>query len=163
SLYTTLSFDAIKDFTPVATVSSTPLLLVVNADSPTKTVADLSQRIQSNPDKFFYGSSGNGTIIHLASAMMNRAHGHNMEHVPYERSAALVTSVMSGDIEHALSSMPPAISQVQAGKLRPLAVTTPERIAIMADVPTMREANIPDAEVTLYSGILAPAGLPDEV
>jgi len=163
SLYKRLPFDTLKDFTPVALVSSTPLLLVVNADSPVKSVEELNQRINEKPDTYFYGSSGNGTIIHLASEMMNRAVGNKIEHVPYKGSAALVTSIISGDIEYAFSSMPPAISQVQAGKLRALAVTTPERVSALPDVPTVREAGVPAAELTLYSGILAPAGVPDDV
>jgi len=163
SLYTKLPYDTQKDFTPVAMVSSTPLLLVVNASSPVKSVAELNQRIQEKPDTYFFGSSGNGTIIHLASEMMNAAVGNQIEHIPYKGSAALVTSIISGDIEYAFSSMPPALSQVQAGKLRALAVTTPERVAVMPDIPTVREAGVPAAELTLYSGVLAPAGLPQEV
>lgn len=163
SLYSKLPYDTLKDFTPVAMSSSTPLLLVVNVSSPATTVSELNQRIVEQPDTFFFGSSGNGTIIHLASEMMSETVDGKIEHIPYKGSAALVTSLISGDIEYAFSSMPPALTQVKAGKLRALAVTTPERVSALPDVPTIREAGVPEAELTLYSGVLAPAGLPDDI
>lgn len=163
SLYKKLPYDTIKDFTPVAMVSSTPLLLVINSNSQVKNVQELNSRIQQKPGAYSYGSSGNGTIIHLASAMMNKAAKNDIVHIPYKGSAPLVTSIISGDIEYAFSSMPPAIAQVKAGKLRALAVTTPDRVNALADVPTIREAGVPEAELTLYSGILGPAGMPDEI
>ncbi|MDS1142022.1 tripartite tricarboxylate transporter substrate binding protein [Pusillimonas sp. SM2304] len=163
SLYKKLPYDTIKDFTPVAMVSSTPLLLVINASSPVKTVQELNSRIHEKPDTYFYGSSGNGTIIHLASEMMNKAVKNNIVHIPYKGSAPLVASIISGDIEYAFSSMPPAITQVNAGKLRALAVSTPDRVSALPDVPTIREAGVPAAELTLYSGVLGPAGMPDEI
>jgi len=163
SLYKKLPYDTIKDFTPVAMVSSTPLLLVTNAESPVKTVEQLNRRIQEKPGAYSYGSSGNGTIIHLASEMMNKAVKNDIVHIPYKGSAPLVTAIITGDIEYAFSSMPPAIAQVNAGKLRALAVSTPERIKALPDVPTIREAGVPAAELTLYSGILGPAGMPADV
>ncbi|MGB6103533.1 MAG: tripartite tricarboxylate transporter substrate binding protein [Pusillimonas sp.] len=163
SLYKKLPYDTIKDFTPVAMASSTPLLLVINADSPVKTVKELNERIQEKPGDYSYGSSGNGTIIHLASEMMNKDVGNDIVHIPYKGSAPLVTSIISGDIEYAFSSMPPAITQVNAGKLRALAVSTPERVDALPDVPTIREAGVPAAELTLYSGVLGPAGMSDEI
>jgi tripartite-type tricarboxylate transporter receptor subunit TctC len=163
SLYKKLPYDTIKDFTPVAMVSSTPLLLVINSSSPVKTVQELNSRIQQKAGAYSYGSSGNGTIIHLASEMMNKAAKNDIVHIPYKGSAPLVTSIISGDIEYAFSSMPPAITQVKAGKLRALAVTTPDRVDALSDVPTIREAGVPEAELTLYSGIIGPAGMPGEI
>ena len=163
SLYKKLPYNTIEDFTSVAMVSSTPLLLVINADSPVKTVKELNNRIQEKPGVYSYGSSGNGTIIHLASEMMNTSVKNDIVHIPYKGSAPLVTSIISGDIEYAFSSMPPAIAQVNAGKLRALAVSTPDRINALPDVPTIREAGVPAAELTLYSGILGPVGMPADV
>ncbi|UYO92514.1 Bug family tripartite tricarboxylate transporter substrate binding protein [Pollutimonas sp. M17] len=163
SLYKKLPYDTVKDFTPVAMVSSTPLLLVINSNSPVKTVQELNKRIQEKPGTYSYGSSGNGTIIHLASEMMNKEAKNDIVHIPYKGSAPLVTAIISGDIEYAFSSMPPAIAQVNAGKLRALAVSTPDRVDALPDVPTIREAGVPAAELTLYSGILGPAGMPDEI
>lgn len=163
SLYKNLHYDSVKDFTPVALVSSTPLLLVVNANSPATTVKELIERLKAKPGVYFYGSSGNGTIIHLASVMMNKANKLKVEHIPYKGSAALVTSALSGDIDYAFSSMPPALAQVKAGKLRALAVSTPQRVAVLPDVPTIAEAGVPQAEVVLYSGIMGPAGMSKDV
>jgi tripartite-type tricarboxylate transporter receptor subunit TctC len=163
SLYEKLPYDTVKDFTPVAVVSTTPLLLLVNAKSPAKSVKELVGRIHEKPGHYSYGSSGNGTIIHLASELMNKATKSDIVHIPYKGSAALVGGLIAGDLEYVFSSMPPAVSQVQAGTLRGLAVSTPERVAILPDVPTIREAGVPEAEVILYSGVLGPAGMPQDV
>jgi tripartite-type tricarboxylate transporter receptor subunit TctC len=144
-------------------VSSTPLMLVINSNSPAMSVKDLIQRIKEKPGAYSYGSSGNGTIIHLASEMMNKATKSDIVHIPYKGSAPLVTAIITGDIEYAFSSMPPAISQVKAGKLRALAVTTPSRVDILPDVPTIKEAGVSVAELTLYSGIMGPANMPAEI
>ncbi|MEI2415849.1 tripartite tricarboxylate transporter substrate binding protein [Orrella sp. JC864] len=163
SLYKKLPYDTEKDFTPVALVSSSPLMLVVNADSPVRTLAELIERAKAKPDLYSYGSSGNGTIIHLASEMMNRAAGVKAVHIPYKGSAALVQAVMSGEIEYAFSSMPPAVSQVSSGRLRALAVSTPERVPVLPEVPTIAQAGVPAAEVVLYNGVMGPAGMPEDV
>jgi tripartite-type tricarboxylate transporter receptor subunit TctC len=117
----------------------------------------------SKPGGYSYGSSGNGTIIHLASEMMNRAENVQAVHIPYKGSAPIIQALLSGDVTYAWSSMPPAISQMKAGKLRALAVSTPKRIAAAPDVPTIAEAGVPAAEVVLYNGVLGPAGLPPAV
>ncbi|WP_144631596.1 Bug family tripartite tricarboxylate transporter substrate binding protein [Bordetella genomosp. 13] len=163
SLYKKLPFDTLEDFTPVALVSSSPLMLVVNANSPAKTVADLMARGKGKEGALTYGSSGNGTIIHLASEMMDRASGVKSLHVPYKGSAPLVQALFSGEIDFAFSSMPPAVSQVAAGRLRALAVSTPDRVDVLPDVPTIAQAGVPAAEVVLYNGVLAPRDLPADV
>jgi tripartite-type tricarboxylate transporter receptor subunit TctC len=163
SLYPKLPFDTIKSFTPISLVSSSPLMLVVKADSPAKTVKDLIAMLASKPGSYAYGSSGNGTIIHLASEMMDRASNVQAVHIPYKGSAPIIQALLSGDVAYAWSSMPPAISQVKAGKLRALAVSTPKRIAAAPDVPTIAEAGVPAAEVVLYNGVLGPAGLPPAI
>lgn len=163
SLYPKLPFDTVKSFTPIALVSSTPLLLVVNVNSPVKTVKELISMLAAKPGTYSYGSSGNGTIIHLASEMMDRAEHVDAVHIPYKGSAPIIQALLSGEIAYAFSSMPPAMSQVQAGKLRALAVTTPKRIAIAANVPTIAEAGVPAAEVVLYNGVMGPAGMPADI
>jgi tripartite-type tricarboxylate transporter receptor subunit TctC len=163
SLYPKLPFDSVKSFTPIALVSSSPLMLVVNADSPAKSVKELIDMLAAKPGAYAYGSSGNGTIIHLASEMMDRSAKVQAVHVPYKGSAPIIQALLSGDVAYAFSSMPPAISQVKAGKLRALAVSTPKRIAAAPDVPTIAEAGVPAAEVVLYNGVLAPAGLPGAI
>jgi tripartite-type tricarboxylate transporter receptor subunit TctC len=163
SLYPKLPFDTIKSFTPIALVSSSPLMLVVNANSPAHNVKELIAMLAAKPDAYSYGSSGNGTIIHLASEMMDRAANVKAAHVPYKGSAPIIQALLSGDVAFAFSSMPPALSQVLAGKLRALAVSTPKRIAAAPDVPTIAEAGVPAAEVILYNGVLGPAGIPADI
>lgn len=163
SLYKKLAYDTIEDFTPIATVSTSPLLLVASSKSPTQSVKQLIDEISAKPGDYSYGTSGNGTIIHLASEAMNQANKLDVVHIPYGGSAALITATMTGDLKYAFSSMPPAVAQIQAGSLRGLAVTTPERVSILPDVPTIREAGVPEAEFVLYSGVLAPAGVPTDV
>lgn len=160
SLYSKLNFDSIKSFTPIALVSSSPLMLVVNPASKVQTVDQLVARLKAKPGVYSYGSSGNGTIIHLAGEMFLEGAGAQAMHIPYKGSAGLTTAIMSGEIEYAFSSMPPAVSQVAAGKLVGLAVTTPKRVAIAPDMPTIAEAGRPEAEVVLYSGVMGPAGMP---
>ncbi|ARP80474.1 hypothetical protein CAL12_06250 [Bordetella genomosp. 8] len=163
SLYPKLPFDTVKSFTPISLVSSSPLMLVVKEDSPAKTVKELVALLASKPGSYAYGSSGNGTIIHLASEMMDRAANVQAVHIPYKGSAPIIQALLSGDVAYAWSSMPPAISQVKAGKLRALAVSTPKRIAAAPDVPTIAEAGVPAAEVVLYNGVLGPANLPPAI
>ncbi|MFC7206327.1 tripartite tricarboxylate transporter substrate binding protein [Comamonas endophytica] len=161
SLYPKLPYDTVRSFTPVGMVASTPLMLVVNAKSPAKTVQELIAQQKSKPGNF--GSSGNGTIIHLAGAMLNNAGGIEPVHVPYRGSAPATNALLAGEIDFFFSSLPPALAQVKAGTLRALAVTTPQRVASAAEVPTMVEAGVPRFELVLYNGIVGPAGLPAPV
>jgi tripartite-type tricarboxylate transporter receptor subunit TctC len=161
SLYPSLPYDTVTSFTPVGMVASTPLMLVVNSSSPVKTVQELIAQQKAKPG--FYGSSGNGTIIHLAGAMLSSAGKIDPSHVPYKGSAPATQALLAGEIDFFFSSLPPALAQVKAGKLRALAVTTPQRVPSAPDVPTMGEAGVPKFDVVLYNGIVGPAGLPAPV
>jgi len=158
SLYPKLPYDTVKDFTPVGMVASTPLMLVVNSSSPVKTAQELFADQRTKPGN--YGSSGNGTIIHLAGAMFASAGRIAPTHIPYKGSAPATTALLAGEIDYFFSSLPPALAQVKAGKLRALAVTTPQRVVSAPDVPTMGEAGVPKFDVMLYNGVMGPPGLP---
>ncbi|MES2183824.1 MAG: tripartite tricarboxylate transporter substrate binding protein [Pseudomonadota bacterium] len=158
SLYPKLPYDTVKSFTPIGMVASTPLMLVVNSKSPVKSVQELIAAQKAKPG--YYGSSGNGTIIHLAGAMLASAGKIAPVHVPYKGSAPATTALLGGEIDFFFSSLPPALAQVKAGSLRALAVTTPKRVPSAPDVPTMGEAGVPNFSVVLYNGIMGPAGLP---
>ena len=161
SLYPKLPYDSIKDFTPVALVASTPLMLVVHPSTPVKNVKDLVAYLKSRPVASSYGSSGNGTILHLTSEMFNLAAGGlKIQHIPYKGSGPATQAIMASEVSYVFSTMPPAIGAVKAGKLRALAVTTPKRVGAAPDVPTMVEAGVPGFESVLYSGVLAPPNLP---
>jgi tripartite-type tricarboxylate transporter receptor subunit TctC len=159
SLYPKLPYDTQRDFTPIAMLASTPLMLVVHPSSPAKTVRELATTLKAEPGKFSYGSSGNGTIIHLASEMLKTSQGLDVVHVPYKGSGPATQAILGNEVAFVFSTLPPAIANVKAGKLRALAVTTPKRVASAPDVPTMGEAGIPNFEVVLFTGILGPKGM----
>ena len=156
SLYPKLPYDTARDFTPITLVASTPLMLVVHPSSPFHGVRDLAK---APPGKLSYGSSGNGTIIHLASEMLKNSQGLDATHIPYKGSGPATQAILANEVSFVFSTMPPAVSNVKAGKLRALAVTTPKRVAAAPDVPTMGEAGVPNFELVVYTGILGPKGM----
>jgi tripartite-type tricarboxylate transporter receptor subunit TctC len=159
TLYTRLPYDSVRDFTTVGLVASTPLMLVVHPSTPAKNVKELVALLKASPGKYSYGSSGAGTIVHLASELFNSAEKLQLLHVPYKGSSPATQAILAGEVTYVFSTMPPAVSNAKAGKLRALAVTTPKRVATAPDVPTMVEAGVPGFEVVLYSGILGPKGM----
>jgi tripartite-type tricarboxylate transporter receptor subunit TctC len=159
ALYSKLPYDSMKDFSYVAMVASTPLMLVVHPSTPANNVRELIALLKANPGKYSYGSSGNGTIVHLASEMLKSAAGVDVLHVPYKGSNPATAAILGGEVTFVFSTMPPAISNAKAGKLRALAVTTASRVAPTPEIPTMIEAGLPGFEIVLYSGIMAPKGL----
>jgi tripartite-type tricarboxylate transporter receptor subunit TctC len=159
-LYRKLPYDSLKDFTPITLIAATPLMLLVHPSLPAKSVKELVALAKKRPGEIAHGSSGNGTILHLAAEMLKSMSGIQMIHVPYKGSPQAVAALLGGEIAVSFSTMPPALASVQAGKLRALAVTTPQRSAAAPDVPTMKEAGLPQFELVLYSGILGPRGVP---
>jgi len=159
TLYPKLPYDSLRDFSPIALVASTPLMLVVHPSSPAKSVRELVALAKAERGKMSYGSSGNGTIIHLASEMLKTSQGFEALHIPYKGSGPATQAILANEVSFVFSTMPPAVSNVNAGKLRALAVTTPRRVGAAPDVPTMGEAGVPNFDVVLYSGILGPKGM----
>jgi len=159
NLYSKLPYDSVKDFTYIAMVASTPLMLVVHPSTPANNVRELIALLKANPGKYSYGSSGTGTIVHLASEMLKASAGVDALHVPYKGSNPATAAILGGEVTFVFSTMPPAISNAKAGKLRALAVTTAARVAPAPEVPTMVEAGVPNFEIVLYSGIMGPKGM----
>jgi len=159
NLYAKLPYDSMKDFSFVAMVASTPLMLVVHPSTPANNVRELIALLKANPGKYSYGSSGNGTIVHLSSEMLKSSAGVDALHVPYKGSNPATAAILGGEVAFVFSTMPPAISNVRGGKLRALAVTTPKRSGAAPEVPTMIESGLPNFEIVLYSGVLAPKGM----
>jgi tripartite-type tricarboxylate transporter receptor subunit TctC len=159
ALYSKLPYDSMKDFTYLAMVASTPLMLVVHPSTPASSVPELLSLLKAGPGKYSYGSSGNGTIVHLASEMLKSAAGVDVLHVPYKGSNPATAAILAGEVTFVFSTMPPAISNAKAGKLRALAVTTAKRVDAAPEIPTMIEAGLRDFEIVLYSGILGPKGM----
>jgi tripartite-type tricarboxylate transporter receptor subunit TctC len=159
ALYQKLPYDSMKDFTFIAMVASTPLMLVVHPSTQANSVKELIALLKANPGKYSYGSSGNGTIVHLAAEMLKSAAGVEALHVPYKGSNPATAAILGGEVTFVFSTMPPAVSNMRSGKLRALAVTTPQRSGAAPDVPTMIEAGLPGFEIVLYSGVLGPKGM----
>jgi len=160
SLYKKMPFDPIKDFAPLSRVAMVPNLLVVNPGQPYKSVKELIAYGKANPGKINFGSSGNGSSIHLSGELFKQMTGVDMQHVPYRGSAPAVSDLLGGQISVMFDNMPSAIQHVKGGKLRALAVTTAKRSPALPDVPTIAEAGVPGYEATSWFGLLAPAGTP---
>ncbi|MDM0025859.1 Bug family tripartite tricarboxylate transporter substrate binding protein [Variovorax saccharolyticus] len=163
SLYKKMPFDPIKDFAPLTRVAMVPNLLVANPSQPFKNVKEMIAYAKANPGKINFGSSGNGSSIHLSGELFKQMAGVDMQHVPYRGSAPAVSDLLGGQISVMFDNMPSAIPHVKGGKLRALAVTTAKRSPALPDVPTIAEAGVPGYEATSWFGLLAPAGTPAPV
>jgi tripartite-type tricarboxylate transporter receptor subunit TctC len=162
-LYKSLAYDPIRDFTAVAHVAYTPVVIVTGVNSRFKTLADVVSAARSAPGTISYGSPGNGTTIHLAGEALNSAANIKLMHVPYKGSSAAMTDLMGGSLDLALSSVPSALSQIKAGKLRALAVTSAKRSTSLPDVPTVAESGYKGFDVSTWYGIFMPAGAPKDI
>lgn len=163
SLYKKLPYDSIKDFAPVMLVTSTPLMLVLHPSVPAKSVRELIALAKAKPGQLNIAHSGPGTIIHVTGELFKSTAGIDMVNIPYTGSAPATTAVLSGEASMIFSTMPPALTHMKAGRLRALAVTTPQRAAPAPDIPTMIEAGVPGFESVLWNGILVPARTPREI
>jgi tripartite-type tricarboxylate transporter receptor subunit TctC len=162
-LYKSLAYDPIKDLTPVAHIAYTPVVIVTAANSKFKTLADVVNAARSAPGTITYGSPGNGTTIHLAGEVLEGAANIKLVHVPYKGSSPAMVDAISGTVDLALSSVPSALSQIKAGKLRALAVTSAKRSTSLPDVPTVAESGYKGFDVSTWYGIFAPAGTPKDI
>ena len=160
SLYAKLPYDPVTDFTPLTLVAVTPLVMVVTPSSGIESVKDLIARAKAKPGGLNYGSSGIGTILHLSGELFKQRTGVDLNHVPYKGATGATTAMLGGEIQVTFATTPTAVSLVNGGKVKALAVTETKRTSALPDVPTMQEAGVRDYNVALYNGVLAPAGLP---
>jgi tripartite-type tricarboxylate transporter receptor subunit TctC len=163
SLYSSLPFDPVKDFQPVALLADAPNVVMVNADSPIKNLADLVAAAKASEKGLSLATPGNGTVSHLTGELFQKTAQVKFNHIPYKGAAAALTDVMGGRVDFMLSSIPTALSQIKAGKLRPIAVSAAKRSPSLPDVPTIGEQGYPGFDAGTWYGLLVPAGTPPEV
>ncbi|TFZ04688.1 Bug family tripartite tricarboxylate transporter substrate binding protein [Ramlibacter rhizophilus] len=158
-----VGYDPVKDFAAVSPVAAIPFVLVAHPSVPVKNVNDVLGMARAQPGKIGYASAGPGTSNHLAGELMASAGKVDLLHVPYKGSAPALNDVLSGHVPLMFDLLATALPNVQSGKLKPLAVTSRERSALLPEVPTARESGLPDYEVTAWFGIFAPAATPAPV
>ena len=163
TLYASLPYDPIKDFQPITLMWRFPQLLVVPADGPAKTVAELAAYGKTKPGGLSYGSQGNGSGGHLLGAMFGRHVGTTMVHIPYRGAGPASLDVATGRLDFLFVSYASILPFYQAGKVRILAVSSTKRLKALPQVPTMAEAGFPGFEMDTWFGLLAPAGTPAPV
>jgi tripartite-type tricarboxylate transporter receptor subunit TctC len=158
-----LNFDPVADMTPIVQISQGPLVIVANPQLPAKTLKEFIALAKAKPNEINYATSGTGSIVHAASELFNQRAGIKMTHVPYKGSGPALTDTIAGQTQVFFSSASTAMSQVQAGKLNALAVTTSKRIPALPNVPTVAESGVANYDVTLWHGLIGPKGMPPDV
>lgn len=163
TLYSRLPYDPAKDLTPISLIATSPLVLVVAADSPFKTLADVVKEANAKPGSVNYATSGNGTVAHLATELFQRTAGVKLTHIPYKGASQGVTDVIGGQVQLYMSSVPTLIGHIKNGKLRPIAVTSVKRTDDLPNVPTIAESGYKGFEASTWFGVLGPARIPKDV
>jgi len=158
-----LRYDPIKDFAPISTLANAPVVVIIAAPLPPKTLAELVQLAKSQPGALKFGSAGTGHFVHVAGEMFKVAAGVDLLHVPYKGVAQALTDVLGGRIDLMFDAFAQYEPHLQSGKLRALAVANPTRLARLPAVPTTAEAGLPDYLLAAWFGLAAPAGVPREV
>jgi tripartite-type tricarboxylate transporter receptor subunit TctC len=163
TLHPKLPYKPEKDLDAIGLVAQAPLVVVVAADSPYKTLADVIAAAKARPEALNYATSGNGTVAHLAAEQLQKAAGVRFTHVPYKGAAQGSTDLIGGQIQMYVSSVPTLIGYIKNGKMRPLAVTSAQRTDDLPDVPTVAESGYQGFEAVTWFGVAGPDGLPKDV
>ena len=158
-----LPFDPKKSYAHITTAVSVPHVLVVNPQVPANSVQELVALAKAQPGKLFYGSGGNGTNTHLGSELFKSLAGINMTHVPYKGAGAVLQDLMAGQVQVLITSAPTALPFIKSGKLRALMVASEERMGVLPDVPSAKEAGLPKMVMQFWIGFAAPAGTPPAI
>ena len=163
SLFPKLPYDPQKDFEPVSIVAVSPTVLVVNPAVAAKNVKEFTDYARANAGKVYYGSPGNGTPFHLAMELFKRQTGADLVHVPFKGAQPALTALLANQVQAMFDNTPNVLPHINAGKLRALAATSPKRLAVLPDVPTMAEAGFKGAESQSFFAIVAPKATPAAV
>jgi tripartite-type tricarboxylate transporter receptor subunit TctC len=163
SLYPRLGYQPLRSFAPVAWVARVPNVLVVHSSVPARTLAELVALAKARPGQLAYGSGGNGSAAHIAMEYLKLQTGASLLHIPYRGTAPAVNDLLAGQLQALFTGAPALLPHIKAGKLRALAVSSPRRIALLPDVPTVAESGVAgtrDFEADQWYGVVAPAGTP---
>jgi tripartite-type tricarboxylate transporter receptor subunit TctC len=163
SLYPKLPYDPLKAFAAVAWVARVPNVMVVHPSVPAKTVQELVAYAKANPGKINYGSGGNGSAAHIATEYFKLQTGTQMQHVPYKGTAPAVNDLVAGQIQMMFTGVPAVMAQVKAGQLRAIAVSSPQRVKALPDLPTVAEGGYAGFEADQWYGVVAPASTPRDL
>jgi tripartite-type tricarboxylate transporter receptor subunit TctC len=160
TLYDKLSYDPLTSFAPITLYATQPNVLLVHPSVPAKNVHELIALLKASPNKYSFGSAGNGTSQHLSGELFKAMAGVNMQHIPYRGSGQMMPELLGGTLLVAFDNIATAVQHVNAGKLRALAVTSATRSVVSPDVPTMAESGLPGYDISSWQAVFAPAGTP---
>jgi tripartite-type tricarboxylate transporter receptor subunit TctC len=163
NVYTKLGYDPVRDFAPVALITSAPLMLVANNDVPVKTAADLVALAKAKPGTLSFGSYGTGSSNHLVAELLNTMAGIETNHIPYRGSAPMMTDLIGGRIQFAFDGIAVTLGYIRGNTIRLLGVSTSKRSPVLPDEPTIAESAVPGFESSVWFGLFAPAGTPKAV
>jgi tripartite-type tricarboxylate transporter receptor subunit TctC len=162
-LYRKVSYDPVRDFAPITLAASAPNILIVNPALPVRSLAEFIALAKSRPGLLTYGTPGIGTSPHMSMELLKSMAGIDLQHVPYRGTAPAVTDVISGQIAAMFANALTARPQIDAGRVRALAVSGPKRLEALPDVPAVAEAGVPEYEAMQWYGLVAPAGTPQPI
>jgi tripartite-type tricarboxylate transporter receptor subunit TctC len=162
-IYSKMSYDPVKDFTPIMHTVDVNYVLVVHPSVPVHTVAELIAYAKANPGKLSYGSAGSGSLPHLAGELFKSLTGTDMIHVPYKGGGPMVTDLVGGTVQLVIADQANLMPFVKSGKLRALAVASPQRSTLYPELPTIAEAGVPGFQAVAWNGLVGPAGLPPDI
>src|SRR5687767_5376121 len=163
AIYTRLTYDTVRDLAPIALVASTPVVIVVHPSLPARSVKDVIALARARPGDINVASAGSGTFTHLSGELFRSLTATNMTHVPYKGAPAALIDLAAGQVQIMFSSLPAAIALINAGRVRPVAVSTARRAANLPDVPTVVESGVTEYEVVYWYGAFVPAATPREI
>ena len=160
TLYDKLSYDPVTSFAPITLYATLPNMLVLHPSVPATNVREFIALLKANPEKYSFGSAGNGTSQHISGELFKTMAGVRMQHIPYRGSGPMVTELLGGTLPAAFDNITTVVPHIKAGKLRALAVTTAQRSSAAPDVPTLSESGLAGFDISSWQGVFAPAGTP---
>jgi tripartite-type tricarboxylate transporter receptor subunit TctC len=161
-IYKHMPYDALKDITPISVIGALPLVLVVNPNVRASNAKELIALLKSKPGEFNYGSSGNGTVLHLAAQLFASEAKVSISHVPYKGAGSYTTDLIGGQVQLGFLTVQTVLPLVRAGKLKAIAVSTAQRVPSIPDVPTLAESGLPHYNFDAWLAIVGPAGMPPQ-